>query len=233
MLNRLWKFLLGLDLDSKLTIVSLALVFVAWMTDYIRNPKTTYQLIIPLMVLLMLSFFLLLLTEGMKAQRRIERMMRDQQDRADLLLNEQTSLLRDQFPKAIANSVRTREDLLRMGITSISFGRDDDRFTELVDSSNSEICLMAISLYHYVSLMRVSLPTLLAKKPALDIKILIAHHDSPSVKEKEREEQIENRIRTEIHGVDGMLRQIRNEARKNGYSGSLEVRQYFGLTYCS
>jgi hypothetical protein len=169
----------------------------------------------------------------MKAQRRIERLMRDQQEKVDRFLNEQKALLRDEFPKAIANSVRTREDLLKMGITLIRSGRDDDRFVELLNSSSSEICLMAISLYHYVSIMRAIVPVLLAKKTSLNIKILIAHQDSPSVKEKEREEQIDKRIRTEIEGVDGMLRRMRIEARKNGYVGSMEVRQYFGATYCS
>jgi hypothetical protein len=233
MLSRLWQFVRGLDLDSKLTIVSLTLVFVAWITDYIRSPQSANQLLIPLIILLMLSCFLLLLAESMKAQRRFERMIRDQQDKADAFLKEQRSLLRDQFPRALADAVRAREDLVRMGITMIRSGRDDERFVELLKSSNSEICLMAISLYHYVSIMRAILPMLLGSKVSLKIKILIAHPDSASIKEKEREEQIANRIRTEIEGVDGMIRRIRVEARKNGYTGSMEVRQYYGTTYCS
>lgn len=91
---------------------------------------------------------------------------------------------------------------------------------------------MAISLYHYVSLMRTTLPSLLAKKQ-LRIKILIVRQDAPSLKEKEREENIPNRIKTEIDGVCGMLRQIRLDAIELGYSGDLEVRQYYGNTYCS
>jgi hypothetical protein len=233
MLSRFWSFVGRLDLDSKLTIVSLVLVFVAWITDYIRSPRTINQLLIPLIILLMLSCFLLMLSEGLKGRRKLEAMISEKQSKAERFLNDQQALLLHEFPKAIADSVRTREDLMRMGITSVRNGRDDDRFNELMHSSSSEICLMAISLYHYVSLMRTTLPALLAKKKLLDVKILIANAESASLKEKEREEQIDGRIRAEIVGVDGMLRRIRSEARANGYCGSMEVRQYFGTTYCS
>jgi len=221
MLSKLWDWFKRLDLDSKLTLCSLSLMFVAWTLDYIRDPKTTNQLFIPILILLMISFFLLMLSESLRRERRIIE-----------FINTEQNFLKTEFPQAVSKAIRVREELTKLGLTAVTNGRDDARFFELLNSSSNEVCLMAISLYHYVSLMRTALPPLLARK-RLRMKILIVRQDAPSLKEKEREENIPNRIKTEIEGVCGMLRQIKLEAIKLGYSGEFEVRQYYGNTYCS
>jgi hypothetical protein len=220
-LFRLMNFIKRLDLDSKLTLSSLLLMFVAWLIDYLRDSVRTTELVIPLLLLLMIAFFLLMLSETLRRERKINE-----------LLDAQQNFLRTEFPNAISKSLRMREDLDRLGITSVHAGRDDALFSQLLGSSSKEVCLMGISLYHYVSVMRTTLPGVLADKQ-IQLRVMLAGREAFSVKEKEREEGIPNRIASEIDGVCGMLRQIELEARHRGYTGKIEVRQYTGIPYCS
>lgn len=221
MLARFRQLMKGIDLDSKLTLFGLLLAFMAWGIDYVRSPDIGFHLTIVVLIAMMISFFLLMLSESLRREKRI-----------DELLGSQHKFLRTEFPQLVSMTVRAQGSVDDMGVVAIHNGRSDDHFLDLLSSSSREVCLMGISFYHYASLMRPVLPALLAEKQ-FDLRILIAKETAVFVREKEREEEIYNRITGEIDGVIGMLDVMKMEAERLGYTGRMEARQYTGLTYCS
>jgi hypothetical protein len=221
MLEKINTFIKKLDTDTKLTIVSLIFMFVTWVIDFIRNPETTNQLFFPLLVLFMLAMYFLLVSEGLRQEKKI-----------NSLLEKNQTFLGEIFPDVLMKKIQARDDLSTLGISRVHNGRDDNLFLNNVSNCKHNLSLLAISLYQNVTILRSPMPMLLANKN-INVRILIAHPSSAFLDEKEREEKLPGRIKAEIVGVEGMLKNILLDAIDQGYKGKFEVRYYKGMTYCS
>jgi hypothetical protein len=221
MIEKFTSLIKKLDTDSKLTIASLTLMFLTWIIDFIRNPQSTNQLFFPLLILFVLALYFLLISEGLRQEKKI-----------NSLLERNQEFLGERFPQILLEKIKAREDLSLLGISGIHNGRDDKLFLECLSSCKQEIDFLAISLYQYVTLLRTILPALIADKN-IKVRILLAHPDTVLLDEKEREENLPGRIKAEIRGVQGMLINMLTDATGLGYKGNFEVRYYQGITYCS
>lgn len=221
MLDRLKSLLKSVDNDTKLTLASLALMFVVWLIDAVRDPFNKNEWLFPLLILIVLAMYLLMVSQRLKHEKRIS-----------ALIEENQNFLQSRLPSMILKKIQVRKDVSSLGISRILPGRDDNQFLNLLRGCSREVSLMAVSLYNYVSLLRTVLPPLLAEKQ-LTVRILILKQDSPILAEKEREENLPGRIAAEIRGVEGMLKDIIENAISRGYRGKMQVGQYEGITYCS
>jgi hypothetical protein len=220
-MDKITNLIKKLDTDSKLTLASLTLMFVTWIIDFARNPQSTNQLFFPLLILFVLALYFLLISEGLRQEKKI-----------NSLLEKNQEFLGERFPQLLLEKIKAREDLSLLGISGIHNGRDDKLFLENLSSCKQEIDFLAISLYQYVTLLRTILPTLITDKN-IKVRILLAHPDTVFLDEKEREEKLPGRIKAEIRGAQGMLANILNDAMGLGYKENFEVRYYQGITYCS
>lgn len=218
---RSFSFLRHVDRDTQLTVVALSLAFVTWTVDILRDTNQTERLMFPMLVLFNLSLYLLIVSAGLKHAHKV-----------DTTIKESSSNITVTLPDAILRGLNLTEEFRALGVRSISSRRNDDEFLALLRSSEKEVCILAVTFWDYARLIRGTLPDRLVASGA-NVRMLIFDRDCEFLTEKNREDELDGRIHRDLGDVTTLMGQMLTDAKRRGYSGSFEVRQYSGMTYCS
>lgn len=169
----------------------------------------------------MLSWMLTLLalmagSELIERFRRLTRIEQSSRDARDLL----TAFVSEQA------------NIRHLGIRTLYPTRDFSRVASLVTSVSGQIWLLGSTAYMTLNLIRVPLVDTLVKTNC-DLRVLLSARDSQFLKEKEDEERIPGKSQAEVDASLGILKEIIEEVKPRGYTGTIEVRQYRRIAYYS
>ena len=213
MLRRVAGFIKQFDLDTKLTALGILLLVVTWILGLVQDP-TVNEVFLILLGLLVLTFFLLTTSEGLRREQRL------------------VKVIRNDLVAYFIQRIKLKDEIEDSGLLSVRLGRDYNYLAQLILSTNRSLDILGITLYAPLFTLRQSLIESLSKNN-YDVRVLISTSDSPGLLTKEQEENNSGRLQNEVGAALNLLNEIVGEARLAGYKGKVEVARYEGATYCS
>jgi len=133
----------------------------------------------------------------------------------------------------------------KLGFRNIIFSPSETNTTltvELMNKSSKSIIITGYTLPHILTQLQDSLINSLSKNKRCNVEIFILSKEDPFFKDeyscylKDREEQessLKTDFKNEYDGAIEKVKRIENEARKNGYNGSIELYAYNRTPYNS
>lgn len=140
-------------------------------------------------------------------------------------------LLRSELINHIAVLFQQNAEISNAGLVGLWSHRDLEKLKPLVESTERQFSILAITAYAPLYGLRGALIDRLSRLPPCFVRILVCDKDSPFLRAKEIEEDNPGRLRNELVGVEALASEIVEEASRNELIGRIEVRAYDAMPY--